>query len=75
MKRVSLECSYCHSSQFEVEYVSGSCDLSWQIELACQECGRVTLIAVTKNYNPGLDCVNESRDFYEPTKKREEGGC
>lgn len=73
MKRLSLVCEHCHSKDFEVTYGSGSCDGSWQVELVCQSCGHITLIAVTKNYVPGIDCVNEPRDFYYPQRKSEGG--
>lgn len=73
MKRISLECAKCHSHDFEVGYASGACDGSWQLEVVCQQCGRVTLVAVTKDYVPCIECVNEKRDFYYPTKKLEGG--
>lgn len=72
MKRISLECAHCHGNDFEVSYGSGSTDGSWQVEIACNGCGHITLLAVTRQYVPALDCVNDQRDFYEPTKKVKE---
>lgn len=69
MVRRSLECTNCHGKNFEVTYGSGSCDGSWQVELVCQDCGCLTLIAVTDDYVPRLECVNERRDFYNPKTK------
>lgn len=73
MNRNSLVCEHCHGKDFEVAYSFGSCDGSWQVELVCQSCGHITLIAVTKDYVAEIDCVNEPRDFYYPQRKSEGG--
>lgn len=69
MVRLSLKCAHCGQQEFEAHYWSGGCDGSWQIELECQHCHRVTLVAVTQGYVGSVDCVNEPRECYRPTVK------
>lgn len=69
MIRKVLECTYCRGNDFEVEYSTASADGSWEIDLVCQRCGHMTMVAVTKGFYAGIDCVNEPRDIYYPTKQ------
>lgn len=62
MIRNGLICK-CGSSDFRVTQSV----LDYSISMNCEKCGLVHLIAITKNHL--ADCVNEKRDFYNPSVK------
>ena len=75
MKRLSLVCAKCQGNDFESEYAAASADGSWEVDLVCRKCGCMTMVAVTKDYQPEIDCVNEPRNPYYPGRREERSGA
>lgn len=69
MKRTSIVCRHCNSEDFEVTYRGGSVDNSWNINLECNNCGHITLVALTPKEDRSISLVNEKRNFYSPMTK------